>query len=311
MSQNRAIVDKLLTGVSQKIMQVGMIAEQILTPVTAVQYSGKIGKYGNEHLRIVSTISGGRKEHARVETSTRDGDTYHLETHGLSDVVTKEDYANVEKPFDAELDSTDLLSSQLMIGKEKSLADTLSDTTVITENVTLSGTSRWNDYTNSNPIEDINTAKENVRSKTGQYPNTLIIGATVLTVLKYHPAILDKLGFKNNRAGSLSIDELARALDVKRILVGEAVYNAAKKGQPDDIRDIWGKVAILCLTAKTASKRQKTLGYRVTKSGQKPRQVFKNNISNPPGAKEIIVEDIYDQVLTDTNAAYLIKDAIA
>ena len=310
-SQSKAIVDKLLTGVSQKIMPQGYISEMILPEKSVAQYSGKIGKYGNEHLRIVTTLTGGRKEHARVETQTRSSDTYSLETHGLSDVVTKEDFHNVEKPFDARQDSTDLLTTMLWLGKEKGLADTLRSTSVMTQNSTLSGTARWSDFTNSDPLGDGITARKAVRAATGVRANTLILGPDVYDTLIYHPQILEKLGFKDNRAGLLSQTELARAFDVERVLVGDAVYNSAKQGQSDSIDDVWGTDAIFCLTASKPGLRQKTLGYRFQLSGQSPRQVYRGALQNPPGSEEIIVEDIYDQVLTDVTAGYLFKTAVA
>ena len=54
MAQESAIVDKLLSGVSNGYMPEGFIAEQILTPLTVAETTGKIGKYGNSHLRILS-----------------------------------------------------------------------------------------------------------------------------------------------------------------------------------------------------------------------------------------------------------------
>lgn len=310
-TQNRAQIDQLLTNVSQKIVPHGYISEEILPLLNVAQYSGKIGKYGNDHLRIVNTVAGGKKGYAMVESDVRNSDTYYIETHALKGMVTDEDYRNVIKPFDAERDLVEKLTHHLWLGKEKSLADSLTNTSVITQNTTLSGTSQYNDYTNSDPIGDFTTAIETVADAIGRQPDTCIMSRKVFRTLKYHPAILDSLGFKDNRPGGLSVEELAKAIDVDRILVGHAVYNNAVEGQADSIEPVWGKDIVFCLSPRSASLMQKSLGYRLQLAGNKPRQVFKSDVDEPVGAKKIMCLDKYDQLLTDVSCAYLIKSAIA
>lgn len=310
-TQNRAQIDQLLTNVSQKIVPYGYLSEQILPLLNVAQYSGKIGKYGNDHLRILNTVAGGKNGYAMVDVDVRSSDTYYIETHALKTMVTDEDYRNVIKPFDAERDAIAKLVNHLWLGKEKSLADSLTNTSIITQNVTLSGTNQYNDYTNSDPIGDFTTAIETVADNIGYQPNTAIMSRKVFRTLKYHPAILDSLGFKDNRPGGLSVEELAKAIDVDRVLVGAAIFNDAVEGQTDDIKPVWGKDIVFCHTPLSASLDQKSLGYRVQLAGQSPRQVFKTAVDEPVGANKLICLDKYDQILTDVSCAYLIKAAIA
>lgn len=310
-TQDKAIVDKLLTNVSQMIKPQGFICEQILPPLNVTQYSGKIGRYGNSHLRIETTISGGRNEFPLIETNTRKSDSYALDTHGLKDILTPEDFANVETPFDARSDSVTDLTTRLFLGKEKGLADTLTSTSVITQNTTLSGTDQYNDYTNSDPLGDFSTARSTIYGSVGIAPDTAIMSWGVYNTLRFHPNLLDKLGFKDSRPGGLNTDELAKALDVKRVLVGEAVYNSAKKGQADSISPVWGKHIVFAVCPTVASRMQISLGYRLQKAGTMARQVFRNSIDEPPESEKIQVRDIYQLLITKATAAYLIKDAIA
>src|SRR5689334_6977523 len=109
-SQNKAIVNKLLTNVSAKLVPEGFVADQALPELTVVQRSGLIGKYGNSHLRLVNSVMGGKGKATRVEAVTRTTDTYYVEKHGLETIVTEEDYENVEQPFDAEADEVEALT---------------------------------------------------------------------------------------------------------------------------------------------------------------------------------------------------------
>lgn len=311
MAQLKALVDKLLTNVSNAYVPEGYISEQILPVLNVVQSTGKIGKYGNDHLRVVPTIMGGRGGAKRLDVVTRSSNIYSVESHGLEDIVTKEDYRNVEQPFDAEKDSVLTLTTVLWLGKEKALADSLRSTSVITQTATLSGTSQWNDYTNSDPIGNAVTAKNTIRNACGKAPDTMIADWQVAETLRYHPKILRNLGYADNRAGSLTNDELAKALGMRRFLVADVVYNTAKEGQADALSPLWGKDVIFAVCPDAPSKMQKSLGYRVQIAGQGARKVFKEPTFNPPDAMKILVQDEYDMVLVETACAYLYKTAIA
>lgn len=309
-SQQTAIVDKLLTNISNKIVPEGFICEQILPLVNVMQSSGKLGKYGNNHLRIETSLTGGKNKYKQVDTRNYSTQTYFVEKHGLKDIITEEDYANVEQPFDAETDTTDELTGYLYLEKEKGLADTLGDTGIITNNVTLSGTGQLNDFTNSTPLTVFATARSAVYNATGKAPDTAIMSWDVWNVIRYHPELVRSLGFADSRPGGLTEQDLAKALDVKRVLIGSAVYNAAKEGQADNIQSVWGKNIIFAVAPTSASKRQVSLGYRFQQFGA-PRRVFKNDAVEPPMAKLVQVDDSYDMLISTAEAAYLIKNAIA
>ncbi len=311
MTQSRAIVDKLLTNVSNKLMPTGYIAEMILPSIQVKPRTGKLGTYGNGHLRIVNTVTGGRGEYQEIKTEKVDSTLYAIESHALKGFVTSEDYDNFELPFDAEKDLTDDLTTRLITGKEKALADTMGDTGVITQNETLSGTSQFSDYDNSDPNLKFKDSRLAIRAGCGFAPNTAIMDWAVAETLRFHPALLDVLGFKDNRPGGLAMNELAMALNVKKVLIAESVYNSAKEGATDVIAPIWGKNLVFAYIPEKAALKQQSLGYTMQLSGRKARQVFKVNQDEPVGSKKIMVLDDYDQLLTNVNCAFLIKDAIA
>ena len=137
MSQVRSIVDKLLTNVSNIYVPEGYISEAALPTLSVKQKTGKIGKYGNNHLRLVNAKMGGRGKARRFEPIIRDSDLYAVESHGLEGMVTEDDYANVEEPFDAESDETTGLSSTLWTGKEFAFASAVTDPAIVTNNVDI------------------------------------------------------------------------------------------------------------------------------------------------------------------------------
>lgn len=311
MSQLRAIVDKLLTGVSSAYIPKGFISEQILPTVQSKQYSGLLGKYGTNHLRIENSIKGGRGKYRQVETRVYSTLSYLIEGHGLEGFVSKEDYANVEEPFDAERDEVLGISTMLWLEKEKILADTLTNTSIITQNVTLSGTSQFNDFANSDPIGVSATARSTILNASGLMPNLAIMDIQVWNQLRFHPQMLDALGYKWARPGGLQEDEMARALGVDKVLFGTARYESAKEGQTSSLASVWGKGLIFAVAPDKPEIMQKSLGYLVRPIGSQPRKVYKETNFNPPGSVKVLVEDEYDMLISDVTCGYLVANSIA
>lgn len=311
MSQLKSLQDRLLSGVSNMLVPEGYVSESFLPLILAKEKTGKLGKYGKAHMRIEHDMVGGRGKYRFVEPITRSTNSFDIVSHGLVGQVTEDDYANVYEPFDAEKDEVMGLTSLLWLSKEKALADTLTSTSVITQNTTLSGTSQWSDFANSDPLDDLSTARATIRAACGLPPNTAIMDWAVANKLAYSPQILDALGFTQNRAGQLSEAELAKAMGVERLLIAKAVYNSAAEGQSDSVAAVWGKHVVLAYVPASAGKYQQSLGYRVQLAGRPSRRVFKSPLSNPPNSTEITCDDSYDFLVSDVTCGYLIKDAIA
>lgn len=311
-TQLRAIVDKLLTNVSNQLVPEGYISEMILPELPVVQSTGLIGKYSNDHLKIIDTRVGGKGNYPMVDTVVRSSNSYTLVDHALKEILVEEDFDNVEKPFDAEQDAVTALTTHLWLEKEQGLASTLAGGT-ITQGVTLSGTGQWNDYTNSTPLIDLRDGRKGVRAGCGLKANLAVMDEDVADTLRFHPSLVRSLGFADNRPGGLNDDELAKALKVDKCLIAEVVYNSAAQGVgiADVLAPVWGKHFWFMYSPANPGRRQQSLGYRVQKAGQKPRQVFKTYPDEPVGCTKIIVKDKYQQLITNDKCAYRITNAIA
>lgn len=305
MAQTKAQVDKLLTNVSNGYFPKGYIADLVLPEIKVKQKTGIIGAYGNEHLRIEDDVIGGRAEAKRVDGLVRKAEKfYSVKSHALEGVVTEDDYNNVEQPFDAESDETAALTHLILTNKEKAFADNLFNPSVITQTSALSGGAKWSAYGTSTPLENFKTAQNAVLDGSGMMPNAAIISQKVMNTLQYHPGILSTLGYAQNRAGQLTVAEVAKAMGVDELLVGAVAYNASKKGQADQFGQLWSDAALFYVKPSGPAKQQVSLGYKVSLIGG-TRQVYKYALNNPPNANGIIVKEDYSVEITNTGAAYL------
>lgn len=115
---------------------------------------------------------------------------------------------------------------------------------------TLSGAGQWSDPASS-PTVDIKEAREVIRSKIGLRPNTLALGPKVAEDLLTHIDVLDRLS--NNTLKTATLADLARILDIERIVIGDSSYwDPTLNSGAGGFVDVWGKDAILAYTDPTS-----------------------------------------------------------
>jgi hypothetical protein len=177
----------------------------------------------------------------------------------------------------------------------------------VTNKITLAGTSQWSDFTSgiSDPLKDIETAKEAVRRQIGKRPNTIVMGAAVFSMLKMHPKVIDRMKYTGRDTATPEL--LASLFGVKQVVIGEAVYTDAG----GTMIDVWGKVVVVAYTelGGLAAMGEPTYGYTYRLTGYP--------LVEPPyldrNAKSWIypVDDEVAPVIAGAVAGYLISAAVA
>lgn len=304
-----AKADKILSNFSQMYRNENFIAEQILPFLAVKEKTGKYAKYGKENLRAYSGQifrAPGTRAHT-VDYSVSQG-TYICEERSVEKVVPLEMYKNTDDPYDPKRDATEILMDNIWANQELALATAMSDTAIITQNVTLSGTSQWTDKTNSDPLANIRTGINTVKAATGIRPNSAAFGEQAFDALKDHPDIREQLKYTNG--GQPSDDQLITWLKsffkLDNVFVGDALYNGADEGQTDSLSRIWGGHCWLFYRTPRPSLMRATLGLTLS---DVPRQVDVRYDDN-------IIADIvrcrysFDQNFFDVLLCYFIKNAV-
>ncbi|MDH2925317.1 hypothetical protein EV693_10423 [Nicoletella semolina] len=65
----------------------------------------------------------------------------------------------------------------------------------VTNKITLSGASKFNDYNNSDPFAVIEAGKNTVKRSIGHDVNVCVISGDVWGALKAHPAVIEKISY--------------------------------------------------------------------------------------------------------------------
>ena len=171
---------------------------------------------------------------------------------------------------------------------------------------TLSGTSQWSDQANSNPLADVDAAKDKIAEAVGLRPNIMVIGAGVLKHLRYHPKLQAQLGANDKKR--ITLDILKDLFELEDIIIGESRLTA--NGQ---FANVWGNHVSLQIrgansAGQPADEGNPSFGYTFRRSGLP----FIDTYEGVGGKVEYVrYTDIKKAVVTGGKCGYLLKDVVA
>lgn len=234
--------------------------------------------------------------------------------HALNHQVTWEerDEARVNNiPFEPYEEATNLVTEKVGLQREITVATAYRSTAFFTQNATLSGTAQWNDYTNSDPVANVQTGQAAIRASIGRRANTAIVPDAVYQKLLFHTKLLNLMSTAGTRM--VTDDFLRTIFQVDRIIVPKAIQNTANPAQTFASADIWGKDVILLYLDPNQGLRslQPARTFRVRYQTTQPAEVrrWTENDKKADYVEAGVTEDRARSVVP--TAAYLIKTAIA
>jgi len=122
---------------------------------------------------------------------------------------------------------------------------------------------QWDDYTNSDPIGDVQDGRRSVMLSTGKVPNVLVLGRPVYDALINHPDMIDRVKYGQTPGSPAMVnqDALAAIFEVDRVLVMDAIVNDADQGQTNSHSFIGGNTALLAYSAPSPGIMTPSAGY--------------------------------------------------
>jgi len=314
-NKDNLFVSPLLTNISLKYTNDNYVAEKLFPVVQVQKDTGQIATYGMDNLRVANSLRAQGSSTNEINHTVSIGAHYILEEHALKELVTKEEMDNADKPITPKIDAVENLLDRMLVIKEKAMADSLSNTAVVTQNTTLAGTDQWSDYANSEPIADIQTGIDAVRSGSGKRANTLLFAYNTFAQLVHHP------DFVNRAQGAVVVtaDVVSQLLKttfpfIKNVIVTDAQYNSGVEGGSDALAEIWDKIALVMYIEPRPSLKSRSLGFTYSKGASRKVDEMPMGRSHETWDRKgdyVRVTDKYDQKLVDVTCAYLIYAAIA
>jgi len=248
-------------------------------------------------------------------------DSYKTEEHALVDYVPREDEANADGQLDANGQATERLTNTILVNRESTMLTKATTTTNYASgfSTTLSGTSQWTDYANSDPVGDIKTGIDKIHDNIFRDPNGAVMGRAVFRKLEDHPDILARM-----QGAALAVttgDVMQRVFGLPAITVAAAGKITSNYGAAETVGYWWGKDVLLFWNPPQAGGLAPAYGYefaRPVASGDGALMPTEREYDWDRKSDKIRVSREYDIkfIYVDSNGksagpGYLIKAAVA
>jgi hypothetical protein len=273
-TQSQVHVDAILTNISVAYMQraENFIADRVFPVVPVDKQSDKFFTYDkNDWLRdeAQQRADGTESVGSGYNITT---DTYYAPVYSIHKDIGDQTRANADAPINVDREAAEFVTHRLLLRRELQFVSDFMTTNVWGTDITgvasspSSGQSiKWSDYTNSDPIEDIEAGKAGILSVTGLEANTLVLGYDTFRQLKNHPDLVDRIKYTSSQ--TITEDMLARMFDIDRVLVSKSIKATNKEGATGAYSFTTGKTALLCHVAPNPGILTPSAGYTFTWTG--------------------------------------------
>lgn len=307
-SAQARVIDPILTNVARGFKNNEFIGSNLFPTVPVGQRGGKIITFRKEDFELYATGRAPGANTKRVQFGY-DGSPYSLEQHALEGQVPIElmEEANAVPGINMATVAIRKVQNIIALRLEKYQADLALDPANYGPNNTipLAGAAQWSDLSSSGPINDVEVAKEAIRAATGKRPNVLVMGAAVMSALRLHTQIIDRIKYTGRDVPTNEL--LAQLFGVARVVSGDAIYTDGAGA----FQDVWGKSVVLAYTdtSSLADMGSPSFAYNY--------QLQSFPIVEVPyqdrNAKSWIypVTDEVSPVIAGADAGYLIQNAVA
>lgn len=253
---------------------------------------------------------------------------YFADVLALKQRVPYQTVANADAAIDPEAAAAEVLMNKMLIKQERDFASTFMAPLVWGTDVTgdssgsvgLGETTYWSDYTNSDPIQDVEEGIDTILGATGLKPNKLVLGREVYSQLRNHPDVIDRIkasgGVGPNSPAVIMLAAMAQIFDLDEVLVSNAVYNSATEGATESSSFIVGKNALLVHSPDAPGLMVPAAGYTFSWSQY-------TGVTNPMGVAtsrydrpelksvEVEAEMAYDMKLVSADLGYFFSGIVA
>lgn len=317
--------DPVLTGFSVGYQDQELDGERIL-PITRVgTQSGKYMVFDRSAWMIWPDVRAQGTVANEISGGKWAEDTYSTVEHSLQAAVFDEEReamasaASVDTPtLNLEQEAVGLLSTSLLLGHEKAVADLIRNTAnypaghTVTLTAGASGT-QWNEYAsaNSQPVTAIRTALDKIFRATRRRANTIVMSYDAWTQIPNHPTVVSR--FTNFALTEGDVDAFRRLTGFTgTVIIPESAYNSADNiDATESMVDLWGQDVWVGIVDPTPGQKTKTFGKTfVYPYGNDVRPV--DRWREEPRKADLFRESYrYDLKIVSNTAGYLIKNAVA
>ncbi|EAP0954369.1 TPA: hypothetical protein MYQ36_000692 [Citrobacter braakii] len=311
--KGKRVVDPVLTSIARGYKNAAFIGERIFPIVETDKEGVTVPTFGKTaFVEFETQRAVGADSNVLVREKTGSLDLV-LNEHDLAAPVDYREKA--ESMFNEESKAIRRVTNGVNLKRELYAARLAQDPKVYVQGSVkaLAAAERWVGG-KGDPIGVIEAGIEAVRNKTGLRPNLMTMGASVMALLKFHPAIQAAIGANERKRITLEI--LKDLFQVEDVVVGEPVSMASMKDAQDKDKtpsDIWADNLMLHYVGKpqpgttSADENEPSFGYTLRRKGMPVADKY-----DGAGGKVNYCRytDIYKVAVVGGDAGYLISNIV-
>ncbi|EBD4871267.1 hypothetical protein CE665_19860 [Salmonella enterica subsp. enterica serovar Poona] len=236
--KGKRVADPVLTSVARGYKNAALIGQNIFPRVGMEKEGAKVPTFGKGVFATYETLRavGGKSNVAtREKTGTMD---IVLDEHDLAFPV---DYREQhESMFNEQAKAIKRARNGILLSQEVAAAAMAQNTSLyLKENVRKFTTDDCWKGGKGNPVLDISAGMDAVRNAIGLRPNLMVMGASVLPLLRFHPVLQAVLGA--NEQKRITVELMQDIFEIEKIVIGYPVKldNNDKKDAAAKTVDIW------------------------------------------------------------------------
>ena len=197
--------------------------------------------------------------------------TYTVADFGLMDFVSYDEIANADAPLAPQQSSVEITTNFILLAREIRAANATFSTGNFPggQNSSLTGSSKWDQFATSDPVNDIETAIEQCLVR----PNALVIGAQAWIKLRQHPKLTQFIVARATAGGKdtpmrVTAQMVAEAFELDEVIIGRAKYISTAEGLTKTYSYVWGKhAALIRIEPQPDRRKTETFAYTFRFSG--------------------------------------------
>lgn len=253
-------IDQVLTNISVGWQNVGLVAERLFPPVVVRKQADKYYTFGREAwLPESGDFRAPGTEANEIPGLAVSLDTYYAQEHSLQIAVTDEERENTDSPMSPDRDGTELVTSKIVLGREKAMHDLATDPTQYASDMTVDlsvGTNTQWDEVSGKPIADIKLGRHAMHANVFMEPNTAVIPYQVMSVLEDHADFIERI--KYSERGILTQELIGAVVGLQNIIVPGTGIATSASLVPSYL---WGKDVLLAWVPPRAGLKMPAFAY--------------------------------------------------
>ncbi|HAT1684409.1 TPA: hypothetical protein I8Y21_005194 [Klebsiella oxytoca] len=308
--KGKRVADPVLTSVARGYRNAAFIGQNIFPRVGMEKEGAKVPTFGKGVFATYETL---RAVGAKSNIATREKTgtmNIVLDEHDLAFPV---DYREQhESMFNEQAKAVKRARNGILLSQEVAAAEMAQNPALYLKDSVRRFTAAdcWKGG-KGNPVLDVSAGMDTVRDATGLRPNLMVMGASVLTLLRFHPALQAVMGA--NERKRITVELLQDIFEIEKIVIGYPVKLASndKKDAAAKTVDIWRDNMMLYYVSgpqnagDNGDENEPSFGYTFELNGMPIADTYPGEGGKISYAR---YTDIYKMAVVGSDAGYLMTN---